>query len=314
MSTRQGRISRGVVLAVVLAGLLAYCGIFAGKRPAPTPVPDIGLSPYPAKIVFSGNGGTGGTRVYAMNPDGTGVTGISAGQDPALSRDGSMLALGRPLTVMRPDGSHRVQLVNDGADPAFSADGTRIAFVCDRSICVVDTDGSDQKTLTGSLGVGLQYPQRPAFSPDGTLIVFNVEGDIWIMDSDGDNLRPLLKDEFTNFSAVFTPDGSGIAFASGRCECRGGEVYLMDLYGRNIRPLTGEGTALPAPEPYYSTTLPAYSPDGTRLLVTRWTENSAKVMTGSEIWVMNPDGSDPRRLTAANQAARAASWGGNPAL
>lgn len=149
------------------------------------------------------------------------------------------------------------------------------------------------------------HPSKIAFTDNG-----GPSGpSVYVMNSDGTELRALLEDAIT---PAFTSDGSGIVFASGRRGHNRTETYLMDADGGNIRPLTGEGTALPSPDPYYSTTLPAFSPDGTHLLVTRWTQNSAKVMTGAEIWVMNPDGSDPRRLTEPNQPARAASWGGNP--
>ncbi|WP_189023346.1 TolB family protein [Nocardia rhizosphaerihabitans] len=41
---------------------------------------------------------------------------------------------------------------------------------------------------------------------------------------------------------------------------------------------------------------PEFSADGTQLLVTRFTEDAPNGLR-SEIWVMNSDGSNPRRLT-----------------
>ncbi|MEU4707304.1 hypothetical protein AB0G00_12820 [Nocardia salmonicida] len=294
---------------VVSVGLLTGCEAETGVVPTPAPVTKSGSSMHSSKIAFTDNGGPSGPSVYVMNSDGTAVTRIGAGYEPDFAPDGSKIVIRQSgIILMNPDGSDPVQLADDGSDPAFSADGTRIAFACHRSICVMDADGTDRKKLTGSMGERLTYPQSPTFSPDGSQIAFTLGRTLWLMNADGTELRALLEDAIT---PAFTSDGSGIVFASGRRGHNRTETYLMDADGGNIRPLTGEGTPLPSPDPYYSATLPAFSPDGTRLLVTRWTQNSAKVMTGAEIWVMNPDGSDPRRLTEPNQPAREASWGGN---
>lgn len=268
---------------------------------------------HPSKIAFSGNGGPSGSSVFVMNSDGTGVTRIAAGYEPDFARDGSKIVIrhssGSGLVVMNPDGSNPVQLVDDGSNPEFSTDGTHVVFVCHRSICVVDADGTNRKTLTPNMGERLNYPNTPTFSPDGSRIAFTLGRDLWLMNADGTNLRQLLDDAIT---PAFTSDGSGIVFASERGGHNRTETYHMDTASGEIRPLTGEGTALLSPDPYHTTTLPAFSPDGTHLLVTRSIRNAAKVMTGSEIWVMNPDGSDPRRLTEPNQPATWPTWGGNP--
>ncbi|MFR9749411.1 TolB family protein [Nocardia sp. 004] len=312
MLDRRKRTSQAVTTIVMLVGLLTGCEAKSGEVPAPAPVTNPGSSMYPSKIAFTDNGGPSGPSVYVMNSDGTAVKRIAAGYEPDFAPDGSKIVIRQSwsgLLVMNPDGSNPVQLVDRGAYPEFAADGTRIVFACHRRICVVDADGTNLKTLTQSMGgERLNYPQFPTFSPDGSRIAFTLNSTLWLMNADGTDLRILLEDAI---APVFTPDGSGIVFASGRGGHDRIETYLMDADGRNIRPLTGEGTALPSPDPYHSTTLPAFSPDGTHLLVTRSTQNSAKVVTGSEIWVMNPDGSDPRRLTEPNQPATAASWGGN---
>jgi hypothetical protein len=90
---------------------------------------------------------------------------------------------------------------------------------------------------------------------------------------------------------------AGVVFAS-TCGRNGRSgIYVMDLDGEHIRPLTDDDTGYPS-----------FSPDGTKIVYTRFTRDPAS-KTGAEIWVMNSDGSNPRRLTDPKQTAQAPSWG-----
>lgn len=294
-------------MATVLAGSMAGCGAAQNDRPLPTHLgttPGVLQALSPGKIVFSGRG----NAIHVMNPDGTGATQIAAGTDADFSPDGSkvVVAGGNGLQLMNPDGTGVVTINGDGWNARFSADGRRIVFVSGGAICVINTDGTDLKRLTATTGHEEARRTSPAFSPDGSTIVFSWSNALWTINADGTSARPLLADDHTNFTPVFTPDGTGIVFASSRTTTSRAETYTMDLQAQNIRPLTGDTTQLP-PTIFYSTTLPAFSPDGRQLLVTRFTEDDPTRLR-SEIWVMNADGTNPRRLSDPSISARAANW------
>lgn len=106
---------------------------------------------------------------------------------PACTPDGSMIAFARDgdeggIYVMMADGGEQRRLTAPlgqvDSDPAWSPDGSRIAFARadpeprvppdPQDIFVINTDGTDLRRLTTSLGVD----RHPVWSPDGTQIVF----------------------------------------------------------------------------------------------------------------------------------------------
>ncbi|ONM46029.1 hypothetical protein B0T44_23205 [Nocardia donostiensis] len=289
MSSMRSRVPTSwvaVFITVALSGLLVSCG------------GDGEQSPRPAKIAFADDW----QSVFVMNPDGTGVTRIADGGDPSFAADGSKIVVGgRSISAMDPDGSNIVKLADGGYQPTFSPDGTRIAFVRGGVIYVMNADGSQLKQLTTpgpTSGRDLTSSHHPAFSPDGATIVFTRADTIWTMASDGTGQRQLLTDGYFNSEAVFTPDGAGIVFTSNRGGKDRSEIYMMDLDGEHVRPLTDDHTGHPS-----------FTSDDT-ILFTRFTRDPATSDNGVEIWEMNSDGSNPHRLTDPQQTAQHPSWGG----
>jgi len=175
-------------------------------------------SPDGAQLVYSSSG-----DVYAIDVDGSNpvnlTPGSAGGWDPAWSPDGSQIAFVRaePLVggargsnvwVMDADGSNATKLTDLVSsmpagwshfawDPAWSPDGTRIAFAgpgeqADRTIWVVEADGSNPRQLTADL-LGYQA-WRPSWSPTGSHITYWVfdpdDGycyQIYVMEADGSN-------------------------------------------------------------------------------------------------------------------------------
>ncbi|WP_330253526.1 DPP IV N-terminal domain-containing protein [Nocardia sp. NBC_00565] len=284
MLETRTRLLRAVAITVALSALIVGCG---GEPEQ---------SPRPAKIAFADDW----QSVFVMNPDGTEVTRIAEGSDPSFAPDGSKIVVdGRSISTMDPDGSNVVKLADGGYHATFSPDSTRIAFVRGGVIYVMNSDGGELKQLTApgtTSGRDLTSSQHPAFSPDGSTIVFTRADTIWVMASDGTGQRQLLMDGYFNSEPVFTPDGARIVFTSNRGGKDRSEIYVMDVDGDHIRPLTDDSTGHPS-----------FAPDGT-ILFARFTRDSALV-SKAEIWVMNSDGSNPRRLTDPKQTAQHPSWG-----
>ena len=115
-------------------------------------------------------------------------------------------------------------------------------------------------------------------------LVFGCSPDIYIMDANGDNARQLTDDPALDDEADLSPDGSKVAFFSGR----GGsaQIYVGNVDGSGLKAITPVGSG---------DTSPRWSSDGSKIAFSR---------SGS-IAVMNPDGSDVRIIMEAQSSGEA---------
>ncbi len=124
---------------------------------------------------------------------------------------------------------------------------------------------------------------------DGFSIAFDMwhEGtyEIFIMDADGSNQRRLTETEGNPLGPVFSPDGSSIAFSYQDC------VYIMNADGSDKRWLTDPDPTLHARDGGGGGNWPSFSPDGSSIAF-----SSSREGYGG-IYLMNADGSNPRRLS-----------------
>jgi TolB protein len=271
-------------------------------------------------------GHPGDAHIYVMNPDvgdvrqltGKAAAGSSTPRDgaPAFSPDGRLIVFERTpvhptywpseIYVMNADGSEQRRLTaNRRSDfgPSFSPNGRRIIYTscatqapsCD--IVTVDKEGRDRQILLDEP----TFLTDAAWSPDGTRIAYarmHAEShfqhmEIHVMGADGEDDRRLTENETGDGSPAWSPDGRKLAFVSNRApsarcfshDCVGytTELYVMDADGGGVRRLTRTAAEEHAP---------VWSPDGVRIVVGRLHQGQL----GSELWMMNADGTCPTRL------------------
>ncbi len=166
-----------------------------------------------------------------------------------------------------------------------SPDGRTVVFVATfegrPTLWLRALDGTAARPLPGT-----DFAAYPFWSPDGRAVGFFADLRLKRLDIDGGIVRPLARIE-VGFGAAWTQDGA-ILFSSGparpifRIADRGGEVVAV--------------TRLQAPQTGHR--FPHMLPDGRHFLY-----YAAGAPESSGVYVANLDGSEPRRLFAADSAA-----------
>lgn len=226
----------------------------------------------------------------------------------------------------------------DNGEAYFSRDGTRLIFqsnrggeACDK-IWIMNIDGSG-KHMVG--------PRRGAqtcsfFFPDGQKIVFSSTShlpgacppkpklprrahfiwrlypyDIFVANADGSGLKKITDHPKYDAEPIISADGKQIVFGSQR---EGDfDIYIMNADGSNVRRLTDrvgyDGG-------------PWFSPDGKKIVWRAWYPETKEeralwrdcmeydfiVPIPLDIWVMDVDGSNKKRLTQNGATNWSPSW------
>ena len=156
----------------------------------------------------------GAAWIYRVNLDGTGLSPIALGEQPASSPGGDRLAFVYDGDIMEYDAAAGLirNLTNSPAvaefDPSYSPNGKQIAFASVqstgtvlRTISVMLADGSSVTRLISSPADAYGLPK---WSPDGKRIAFSLtssitfDSDIHVMNADGTGVTNI-----TNSPGVF---------------------------------------------------------------------------------------------------------------
>ena len=274
---------------------------------------------------------------------------LAAGAAMAATPEGPRLAAVRvtasahkfklELVTVGPSGGHRLRLAGGGirsrpwpfyfSSPSWSPDGASVAFSgivgehkgdnheLRLKLFTVRADGSGLHPIRGTRGAS-----NPVYSPDGHTIAFtrSIDRDeptvvggkrrkygfrgasIWAVDLLTGAQRQLTpwRDGLSYISSSFSPDGSTLlATHEDNLLLRESEPVALQLDGSGSRRLLEDGSS------------PVYSPDGSEIALIRPTVEylDSEERSGSDLYVMNADGSGVRRLThTPNLYESAPSW------
>jgi TolB protein len=199
----------------------------------------------------------------------------------AFPGEAGLIAFGRDdqIYTIATDGTRLTPITRSGINksPAWSPDGSRLAWSCDKDICISNADGSEQEKLLASVN----EEQQPEWSPDGEWIVFSRQDPVpdtinyseprifKVEVDDPENVIQLT--DFVAADPEWSPDGSEIVFARG--DYWGAEgIWAIKPDGSGVRKLLDE---------YSQNATPDWTPSGRRLMFLgkKWNRWRAIVIT-----------------------------------
>lgn len=179
---------------------------------------------------------------------------------------------------------------------AISPDGNKVAFgepgayvanlwtydIASNSFAQLTADGSDSTI--------------PSWSPDGSRIIYVKATGVWeifSMAADGTDIRQHTNTGGTSTDVSYSPDGSKIVFGRGGNPAH---IFVQDATGLNSNPV--DLTADIGGHSFHG----AFSPDSRRVAF------GHQGITGSEVWVMNADGTGKVQLTVGANVYIGITW------
>jgi TolB protein len=133
-----------------------------------------------------------------------------------------------------------------------------------------------------------------SFAPGKRLVFYsNRDGndEVYIMEADGKKVTNLTNHPSADRITCVSPDGSKIVFSSNRGG-KSADLFVMNIDGSEVKQLTSNDNYEDAP---------TWSPDGKKILFSKdlkaVNETSSHVTSNGEIFIMDVDGTNEKRLT-----------------
>jgi len=193
------------------------------------------------------------------------------------------------------------------AQPAFSPDGNQVAFVWNGA-------SRDNYDIYVKI-IGAETPLRltsdpaqnfhPVWSPDSRFIAFlrfsETDRGIYMLPAIGGAARkiftPTGKIEWDRGSLSWSPDGKRLIFPDGKSASSPSQIFSLALDSLQAHSITTP------PEHWDGDTNPVFSPDGSRVAFVRAIEAAIR-----DVYIMDADGADVRRLTFDNRNVDSLAW------
>ncbi|MBU0494974.1 MAG: hypothetical protein KKA73_17510 [Chloroflexi bacterium] len=167
-------------------------------------------------------------------------------------------------------------------------------------IHVMNADGTGNRPFTQNR----VDDEFPAWSPDGSQLAFcsrrGGNWDIYVAPADGGEATRLTQHRAVDLNPAWSPDGTQIAFMSERDGNQ--EIYVLDVREAVQNPARDTARRLTQTGRDVDDAFPTWAPDGQQIAFV-----STRAGHGA-IYVMNADGTDPRRLTQGDAEESTPAW------
>ncbi len=238
---------------------------------------------------------SGAERALAVSPR------PGTASEPAWSPDGRVLAVAAwgGMQVITPQGAVVREVRSAFGDHSWSPDGKRLVARTDDccTISLVDVSADRvTRTILSDAGIGDATKCSPAWSPRGRWIAYE-QSELGVMGLYDLHRRRPRHLRFDGSNPAWSPDGRFLAFDS-TDRCFGADLGNRTSVVFRANP-NGSGRRLLA----RNASQPAWSPDGRRIAFVRFLHGG-----NAEIFVMNADGSNQRRLTRNPAIDAAPDW------